>query len=164
MDINQNHPASQDTLPSTGRMRAYFKVKIMRDSLRVKLTSVSPFPSSRIITHPSVQSASSGSAHKATEQSQHTPTISKTTCTTCMETACAHNVLPNHPPVFMMYHQAIRRKDSCPWERRQCKSAKYLDLPISNLCARKVERIHSSSRGGRDQEIIDIFDGVIDVV
>jgi len=40
----------------------------------------------------------------------------------------------------------------------------YLDLIISDLCAWKVERIHSSSGGARDQEIIDIFDWVVDVI
>ena len=38
-----------------------------------------------------------------------------------------------------------------------------LDLPVSDLCAWKVERIHNSSGGGHDQEIIDIFDWVVDV-
>jgi len=38
-----------------------------------------------------------------------------------------------------------------------------LDLPVSDLCAWKVERILSSSGGGHDQEIIDIFDWVVDV-
>ena len=38
-----------------------------------------------------------------------------------------------------------------------------LDLPVSNLCAWKVEEILSSSGGGCDQEIIDNFDWVIDV-
>jgi len=42
-------------------------------------------------------------------------------------------------------------------------SLPYLDLPVSDLCAWKVERIHTSSGGGRDQEIIDIFDWVLDV-
>ena len=37
-------------------------------------------------------------------------------------------------------------------------SLPYLDVPVDDLCARKFERIHSSSGGGRDQEIIDIFD------
>ena len=42
-------------------------------------------------------------------------------------------------------------------------SLPYLNLPVSDLCARKVERIHSSISGDCDQEIIDIFDWVIDV-
>jgi len=38
-----------------------------------------------------------------------------------------------------------------------------LDLPVSDLCAWKVERIHRSGGGGHDQEINDIFDWVVDV-
>ena len=42
-------------------------------------------------------------------------------------------------------------------------SLPYLDLPVSDLCAWKFERIHSSTSGVSDQEIIDIFDWVVDV-
>jgi len=51
------------------------------------------------------------------------------------------------------------REDSLVLE----KGVWYLDLPVSDLCAWKFERIHSSSGGGHDQEIIDIFDWNADV-
>jgi len=51
-DINRNHSASQDALPSTGRTRAYFK--IMRDSLKTNLCLPSSF-----ITHLSALNAMS---------------------------------------------------------------------------------------------------------
>jgi len=139
-DINRNHPASQDTLPRTGRMRAYFKVKIMCDSLRVKTDPCLPF--SFITHHLALNAMSLFRIRTQSQQSRHTPTISKTTCTTSTETACAHDVPPTHPPVYMMYHPATRhgREDSCGRlalspERGQCESATYLDLPVSDLCA-----------------------------
>ena len=55
------------------------------------------------------------------------------------------------------------REDSLVLEKGDSASLWYLDLPVSDLCAWKVERIHSSSGGGRDEEIIDIFDWVPDV-
>jgi len=51
-DINRNHPASQDTLPSTGQTRAYFT--IMRDSHKINLWLLSSF-----ITHRSALNAMS---------------------------------------------------------------------------------------------------------
>jgi len=51
-DINRNHPASQDTLPSTGRTQGYFK--IMRDSPKTNLCLPSSF-----ITHHSALNAMS---------------------------------------------------------------------------------------------------------
>jgi len=38
-----------------------------------------------------------------------------------------------------------------------------LDLPVGDLCTWKVERIHSRSGGGRDQETIGIFNWVVEV-
>jgi len=42
-------------------------------------------------------------------------------------------------------------------------SLPYLDLPVGDLCAWKVEKIHSSSGGGHDQEISDILYWVVTI-